>query len=246
MAMVLYRGPSMLDGATDIVMLATFSSTNSKTGGMIQTHIMRADMTPADAIRSGADRAVCGDCVHRLNRDCYTHPIILRGNGTASTFRGFARTGGDPFNIRPFVGAKLRMGSYGDPAAIPFETWEPLLAVVAGHTGYSHQWRVCDQRYRTVCMASCDSDQDVSDATAMGWDTYRVHAPGTARPAGSKPCPASAEAGSRLTCSDCLRCAGTSSGRRGNHVAIMAHGAGAGRFREGVAPGVPLPLSVNG
>lgn len=254
MAMVVYSGNSLLDG-TPIVMLATFESSNSKTGGMTQTHIVRADMTPADAIRSGADSAVCGECPHRINRDCYTHGIILRGNGTASTYRSFERGNAKPFDIRPFVGKPLRMGTYGDPAAIPFEVWLPLIDAAntgrpagrrSNHTGYTHQWRNCDQRYRTVCMASCDSDTDVRDANAMGWDTYRVHAVGTERPAGSKPCPSSKEMGAKLTCADCLRCAGTSTGLRGNNIAIMSHGAGANKFREGTAPVNPMVPAATG
>ena len=66
-SLILYAGPSMLDGSP-IVVIATGignKSKNSKTGGMIQTHIIRSDMKPMDAIWSGADASICGDCPHR-------------------------------------------------------------------------------------------------------------------------------------------------------------------------------------
>jgi hypothetical protein len=45
---VLYRGPSLLDGSP-IVAIATIGSTNVKTGPMVQTWILRADMNPLEA-----------------------------------------------------------------------------------------------------------------------------------------------------------------------------------------------------
>ena len=45
---VIYRGPSLLDGAP-IVVIATVTDTNSKTGAMVQTYIIRSDMPPTDA-----------------------------------------------------------------------------------------------------------------------------------------------------------------------------------------------------
>jgi hypothetical protein len=56
---ILYQGPSLLDGAP-IVVIATGlnASSNSKTGDMVQTHIIRADMLPMDAIYNGEDSVV--------------------------------------------------------------------------------------------------------------------------------------------------------------------------------------------
>jgi len=240
MAMVIWEGPSLLTGEP-LVVLATFSSGNSKTGPMTQTHILRADMSPLDAITAGADQATCGDCVHGATRgrSCYVHSIIRRRWGSQRTWESWAAGSAKPFNIQRFVGSALRIGTYGDPAAVPASLWFRLVAAAgpAGHTGYTHQWRTCDRSLRHLLMASCDTDDDVRAATAAGWNTFQVHPVGTPRPAGSKPCPASEEMNRRLTCEQCLRCGGTSTGRRGNHVAIMAHGNGARRF-------APLPLSV--
>jgi hypothetical protein len=61
---IIYRGPSLIDGEP-IVAIAQVSSRNAKTGSMVQTFIMRADMDPITANRTGADHAICGTCPHR-------------------------------------------------------------------------------------------------------------------------------------------------------------------------------------
>jgi len=82
--MVIYRGPSQIDGAP-IIAIATGlakGSRNAKTGGgLIQTWIIREDVSPADAVHSGADASVCGACPHRgeivdrrnKGRSCYVN-----------------------------------------------------------------------------------------------------------------------------------------------------------------------------
>ena len=240
MTMIVWQGPSEID-SSPIVLLATFASGNSKTGKMTQTHIVRADMRPVDAIDQGADAAICGDCPHRSARSCYVHPIIRRGWGTAVAWQQFTDGKAEPYDVSRFAGRALRMGTYGDPAAVPVRIWRELIAAAgqAGHTGYTHQWRWCDPELAQWVMASCDSVADELSARALGWDTFTVHPVGTARPAGLKPCPASAEAGRKLQCESCLRCGGTSTGRRGNRVGIEAHGGGARKF-----VGSSLPLAV--
>jgi len=73
--MILYTGPSMLDGSP-IVVIATAGSNNVKTGPMIQTWILRADLDPVEAKHAGADSSVCGQCPHRhfLGGSCYVQP----------------------------------------------------------------------------------------------------------------------------------------------------------------------------
>jgi hypothetical protein len=45
---IIYQGPSLLDGAP-IVVIANYSKSNRKTGGVVQTYILRADMNPLEA-----------------------------------------------------------------------------------------------------------------------------------------------------------------------------------------------------
>ena len=65
---VFYDGPSLIDGAP-IVAIAVLESENGKTGDMVQTYILRADVDPVSALRTGEDASICGDCVHRPAND---------------------------------------------------------------------------------------------------------------------------------------------------------------------------------
>ena len=61
---ILYDGASMLDGEP-IVVIATLETSNRKTGEMVQTWIIRSDIAPTDAAKSGDDKSICGACPHR-------------------------------------------------------------------------------------------------------------------------------------------------------------------------------------
>ena len=49
----------------DIVCIATFNSSNRKTGDEVQTWILYKHEAPNIAIDTGKDEAICGDCKHR-------------------------------------------------------------------------------------------------------------------------------------------------------------------------------------
>jgi hypothetical protein len=220
MAYLLWEGPSVLDGAP-IALLATVNSTNGKTGDLVQTYILRADIHPQEAVKTDADSSICGDCRFRGNKGkgrlCY---VSLR-RGPFGVWNEYAAGKAEPANLKPFGRRrKVRLGTYGDPAAIPFEVWQQLLHGSIGHTGYTHQWRNCDQRFKAIVQASCDYPPDYAEAKALGWHTYRVRLPEEPRFAGERPCPAGKESGAHVTCSDCLGCDGT---RR--DFVINAHGA---------------------
>jgi len=228
---ILYTGPSEIDGAPIVVIGIGFASgsSNAKTGDMIQTYVLRADMHPMEAIHTGADVSISGQCVHRgaagngKGRTCYVNigqgPTIvwktyLAGGYPRASFSELATLG---------RGRMVRLGTYGDPAAVPAMIWALLTSHAAGHTGYTHQWMIRPE-LRGLCMASVDSDEERQLAQSMGWRTYRVAMPGDiARARGEVVCPASKESGARTTCADCGLCAGASSGYT-KSVAIAAHG----------------------
>ena len=64
---MLYEGPSRFDGQPIVVIATGFRdpTDNVKTGPMIQTWIMRADMDPQEVVYAGEDASICGKCVHR-------------------------------------------------------------------------------------------------------------------------------------------------------------------------------------
>lgn len=233
--LIIYNGPSMIDGA-DIIVIATglaAGSTNRKTGAMVQTYILRADVAPTDAIKAGLDASICGDCGHRGDgtgkaRTCYVNV----GQGPLAVWKA-AQRGVYPSAIdadaitAAGAGRVVRLGTYGDPAAVPAIVWESLVAKAVAHTGYTHQWKA-SPAMRDLCMASADTEAEAAEAQAAGWRTFRVAMPGDApRVRGEARCPASAEAeaitGMRLTCEACRACSGAGTGRRAS-IVIQAHG----------------------
>jgi hypothetical protein len=247
---IIYRGHSMIDGAPIVVVFLP-SSTNRKTGDMAQTYILRSDMPPMDAARSGADASICGGCVHRgkvvdgknVGRSCY----VTLFQGPRSVYDAFARgvymdlastaaKSNDEIRDDAIAeigaGQLIRLGTYGDPAAVPVRVWDVLLSRARGHTGYTHQWKA--PRLRAVtkyCQASCDSATDVEKAKDLGLGIFYVMPQDSSLPDGFWRCPASVEMGHKKTCADCLMCDGN-----GNYIAIDAHGSGAGHVNRRSLP----------
>lgn len=224
---LVYRGPSLLTGEPIIGALSGLEggSANAKTGPMVQAWILRADRPPMDAVRDGADAAICGTCALRgdgaTNRRCYVTPWLGPHNVWKALDTYLEPTWADLHAL--LEGRAVRLGAYGDPAAIPFEIWQQVLHRAAGWVGYTHAWRTCDPRFRARLMASVDTLQEWSEATAAGWRTFRVRVPGDALVPGQEfVCPASDEAGHRVTCQRCQLCRGTSSPARS--VSLLAHG----------------------
>jgi hypothetical protein len=221
---VLYRGPSLIDGGPVAAVAVNLArrSRNRKTGNMVGTFILADGAEgPVEAARSGADRSVCGDCPHRAGT-CYVnlsqapsavHRALLRGRYPTFTPRE---------HLRLFEKRLVRLGSYGDPAAVPFRTWELLTNASAGWTCYTHQWRWCDQRLARLCMASVETPCQRQEAVRLGWRTFRVRLAEQPLLENELACPASEEAGRRLTCSTCLACSGNLAGSAS--PAIVFHG----------------------
>ena len=67
---VVWEGESRLDGAPIVLIVTGFSqkSANRKTGRMLQSYILRRDVAPLEAVRTGLDTSVCGGCRHRSPR----------------------------------------------------------------------------------------------------------------------------------------------------------------------------------
>ncbi len=243
---VLWSGPSLLDGAP-IVVVGLTDSSNRKTGPMLQTYIIRADQSPLEASRSGADASICGDCPHRQGQggSCYVTLIhgpavvwrTLQRGAYPSLFGDTPATVSHRQALEAFgEGRTVRLGTYGDPAAVPAWVWEALTSRAVAHTGYTHQWRAITgtdhgASIARLCMASADSVKDAEDARAMGWRYFRIRTADEALQPREMVCPASEEAGKRLTCAECKACSGARgpSDARAS-VAIIVHGALKRRF----------------
>ena len=241
---VLYQGPSAVDGAPIVVILTGLvkPSENSKTGPMLQTYIVRADIGAVPALVNGSDVSVCGDCPHRSRPSggsgaCYVNV----GQGPRAVVDGYARgiypeldadAACGAIAAAATLGTGLRVGTYGDPASVPAagRFWRPLITAAAFHTGYTHAAHLPrGQGLRGLVMASADSPAERDRYRAAGWASFRVaEGPDYPRAPGEARCPASAEAGHRVQCSACpIGCDGA-----GLSVVIQVHGSTAGSFRE--------------
>ena len=222
---IIYNGPSLLDGKP-IVVIATFSNRNTKTGAVVQTYILRSDINPLEASKTGEDFSICGDCTMRGEvttdparkqakaRRCY----VNLGQGVLIVYKSFLRgvyQPADPAAIGH--GRFVRVGTYGDPAAVPQRVWELLLSDADGFTAYTHQkpWRP------EIAMQSADSHAEA----VMHWKenrrTFRVIADlGELDKANETICPASKEAGRRVQCAECRLCAGF---KQAKSIAIVEH-----------------------
>ncbi len=225
--MILWKGYSLLDNQP-IVVIATTGSKNSKTGDMVQTWILRDDIAPNQAVKTGEDYSVCGDCKHR-GQSCYVKTF----QAPRSVWAKYQRGG---YQFAPSLqdvgrGKHVRVGSYGDPAAVPFEVWGQLLQYASGHTGYTHQWRNCDPRLARIVMASVDTPKERDEARAMLWRTFRIRMHDEGLALLEVVCPASDEAGHKVTCEQCGACDGLNRNLKSS-IAILAHGATAKRYVE--------------
>jgi len=216
---ILYEGPSVLN-EVPIVAIATLNTTNRKTGPMIQTWILNKDTAPLEASKTGEDAAVCGICPlrHHNNGSCYVviahAPRGVWNAFQAGTYEQFSET----LHSGHFEGRSIRLGAYGDPAAVPYEVWARIVALTASHTGYTHQaaHRNFDRRITLVCMVSADTPAQATKVQRQGHSTFRVRRTGEPLQRGELEC--MSERG--LTCEECLLCSGNGSA----NIAINAHG----------------------
>ena len=222
---IIYNGPSLLDGKP-IVVIATYSNRNKKTGHVVQTYILRSDINPLEASKTGQDFSICGDCTMRgevttdpqrkqaKGRRCY----VNLGQGVLIVFKSFLRgvyQPADPATIGR--GRFVRVGTYGDPAAVPAHVWEELLSEADTFTAYSHQsgWRP------DIAMQSADDYHSAVLHWKAGRRTFRVIAElGHLDRNNEALCPASKEAGRRVQCTACKLCKGSS---KGKSIAIVEH-----------------------
>jgi hypothetical protein len=113
----------------------------------------------------------------------------------------------------------VRFGAYGDPVAAPYDLWEHLWLISAGHTGYTHQ--AADKRFSrfaNLLMASCQSPAEARAMQAAGWRTFRMGLAAEPIKGLDILCPA----GRGVQCKDCGLCKGNQ--RQARSIYIQGHG----------------------
>ena len=237
---IAYEGPSIIDGAPIVVILNKINdaSKNGKTGDIVQSFIIRSDVNPVEALKTGADVSICGDCVHRpiTAKETGEPPCYVNvGRSVLAVYNAYKRgryVRADPATIaRALAGKIVRIGTYGDGAAAPVKMWTKITRYAAGVRGYTHQWQnkgFDHASWAPLAMASADTLEQAALANLYGMRVFRVSV-GVDKQPGETVCPASAEAGKKSTCAKCTLCSGTRIQAR--DVVIADHAAGHDRRR---------------
>lgn len=238
MSYTIYVGPSRINGGLIRGVITTHTANTKLTDRLnaevLQLWVLTHETHPIIALREGQDEAVCGSCPLRswrgkekVPRLCYVNP-----NPIGSVWRSSnANTIVPPHKaVAGSTARLLRLGAYGDPAALPFEVVNDLVrearaAGVRRFTGYTHQWRNCDQRFRGLLMASCEGTQESRRAQLWGWRTFSTRRPGELPGPDEIVCPAADEAGNKTTCEKCGLCDGArAGGDLRKNIIIAVHG----------------------
>jgi hypothetical protein len=235
---IAYEGPSIIDGAPIVVIVNKIDtdSKNDKTGAIVQSFILRADVDPVKALQTGADVSVCGQCEHRpmLAKKSGKPPCYVQvAKSVLSVYNAYLRgryVKADPATIAKALEGKIvRIGTYGDPFAAPVRMWSQITRYALGRRGYTHQWDIPGfdvNAWAPLVMASADTIDQAAKANLLGMRVFRVSQGVDVQP-GEAMCPASAEAGRKSTCAKCTLCAGTSIKAR--DIVIADHAAGHAR-----------------
>lgn len=230
---IFYDGPSLID-KSPIVGIVTLGTKNEKTGNLAQTWIIRKNIHPFNAVSTGKDKSICGDCPLRgiisggknIERSCY-----VGMHGVGQIYKAYKRGNYprlSPAHKYKFGSVGLRYGSYGDPVAIPMKAWDILKKYCGGkdYPGYTHQWQNKKfSRWSKYIMASTHSETENSKAQSMGWRTYRTIDSPSSVLSNEILCPFSRTDDSRKTCDVCGACNGRHGmGDMRKNIAIQAHG----------------------
>ena len=240
-------GPSDLTG-DEIATIVVLKSGNRKTGNVIQVYYLPVDEHPMDAVKSGLDQSICGDCTLRPIFGNKTKCYVRKGHGPAKVWTTFHNNRYPLIeNLLPVLqqdvmailaSKPIRLGAYGDPAS-DVESSKRLAKIGGRNTlSYTHQWRTVPE-LKPFAMASVDSADEYVEAKQAGWRTYRhqsldrleYHSGGRFIDIHSKEwnggyqseilCPNTTH---KIQCVDCGLCNGAN-GRNGKDIVVASIGA---------------------
>ena len=221
MSRIVWTGASELDSA-EVMLLATGEdkpSSNIKTGAMIQLWILRTDIPPTQAVKEGLDSSVCGDCAMRWNNagGCYVIPFHYSVMWKKAVTTALDIT---PKKLASMARKKhlpIRMGAYGDPAAVPLWVWRQLGTMPKG-SGYTHQWETADTGFADLVMASVETLEKKEKANKLGYRTFRILSSAADLATDEVMCPNTTQG---TQCRTCGLCGGLRS--KAKNVAITMH-----------------------
>ena len=210
---IVWEGASLIDGSPIVLILTGFvnHTLNRKTGRLLQSWIIQQNLVPTDAAKKGLEKGICGDCPLKLSQTGACFVNLLPVNNIYRTYfaGNYPKLSANEIEILKRYRFPIRIGSYGDPTAVPFDVWEPIISASGRYTGYTHQFHKCDSRWKQYLMASVQSESEACIAQSQGWRTFRIIAPDT--PLSENEILCSHTQDDRIQCETCLLCDGASS-----------------------------------
>ena len=208
-----WEGASLLDNSPIFLVLTgfVFPTSNRRTGRQIQSWILQQEFTPTKAAKEGLDQGICGRCCLKMSQTgaCFVN-LLPVNNIYHKQARGTCRKfSANEMAMLERYRYPIRIGSYGDPTAVPFEVWEPIILASNKWTGFTHQWANCDLRWKKYLMASVHSQTEARVAQKQGWRTFRIIAPDAPLSANEILCRHTED--DRVQCDSCGLCNGASS-----------------------------------
>lgn len=210
-------------------------SKNSKTGDGVQIFILPKSWIINGKQEMSNDAASCMDCIHSKskNSSCYVrkgfaeyglkskvnslHKMYVSGN---IDYKEVAEL--PVIEAKKLKGKFVRFGAYGEPVLLGHTVTEQIAGLAANFTGYTHQWHIPQYEWsKEYFMASVETDALMEKANNKGFRTFRVRTKKDAISKSEIACPASKEAGRKVTCNNCLLCKGSSS--KAKNITIIKH-----------------------
>ena len=220
---VVWEGASLIDGSPIVLILTGFvnHTSNRKTGYLLQSWIIKQNILPTEAAKKGFDKAICGDCPMKLSRlgSCYVNLAVTNNIYRKYETRAYPYFSKNEIEVLKRYRYPIRIGSYGDPTAVPFDVWKPIILASGSHTGYTHNWLFCDNSWKQYLMASVQSLGEARIAQNRGWRTFRIIAPDAPLTQNEILCRNTED--DRNRCDNCFLCDGKSSKP---NVADRVHG----------------------
>jgi len=224
---VFFKTTSVLTGDDILVAFQMSPSKNSKLGDMVQVWIMPADEKPTDSINSGLQKAVCGSCWFASSKTCYVNPAPINsvyGAIQRGSYRELTNDdAGHQALAAALYGRFVRVGAWGDPAAMPWNLMASIVDSAKGHTSYTHQadHPNYDSRFNDVCMVSVESAKQAQRLQAVGVRTFRARTEFGQLTEAEIECPS---VSSGLNCDECRLCDGKEAKRGNVSISVPVHG----------------------
>lgn len=159
------------------VAIGTMSTSNIKTGNMVQVWILDRNTEPHILVKNGGDHTVCGSCPLRNGNGCYVTVHQAPLQVFRSWKRGIYSNNYDAFLDVVENSRSVRFGAYGDPSFIDYKILFQIANRCKDYTGYTHQWRNkgFDPIYLNILKPSVDNERQLKQLARLNEENNTNH-----------------------------------------------------------------------